>query len=137
MTAEKIETNGNTVTEPEKTTATKTPSSRTRKKEPAEVTALSVKGKSGAVHMHDSDTLPNHRPIEDSHLNIVSTFSSVGTDRPITAGEMEISSTLAISGNRPVAVSHLQISDTYTVMGNRPVASNDIDDPAALMGFLD
>jgi hypothetical protein len=36
--------------------------------------------------------------------------------------------------NRPVAISHLQIT-SMTV--NRPVASNDVDDPYALMGYLD
>jgi hypothetical protein len=44
---------------------------------------------------------------------------------------------MTISGNRPIAVSHLAISEMYSVMGNRPVASNEIDDPTALMGFLD
>jgi hypothetical protein len=50
---------------------------------------------------------------------------------------MEVSSTLSISGNRPIQISHLNISETYSVMGNRPVASNEIDDPAILMSYLD
>jgi hypothetical protein len=141
MTAETVETNGNPLSEAEKTTTTtKNTSSRARKpKEETEVTALSVKGQSapGSLHFHQSETLPNNRPIEDSHLNIVSTYSAVGSDRPVTASDMEISGTLSISGNRPIAASHLQISETYTVMGNRPVASNEIDDASTLMGFLD
>lgn len=141
MTAENVETNGNPVNESEKTTtATKTASSRSRKpKEEPEVTALSVKSPPtpGALHFHQSETLPNNRPVEDSHLNIVSTYTSVGSDRPVTASEIEISGTLSISGNRPIAASHLQISETFTVMGNRPVASNEIDDATTLMGYLD
>lgn len=81
--------------------------------------------------------LPGNRPIEASHLNVVSTYKSVGAARPVVAGGMEISSTLTISGQRPIMVSHLNVSETYTVMGNRPVASNEIDDPALLMGYLD
>ncbi len=78
-----------------------------------------------------------NRPVEASHLNIVSTYSSVGSNRPVVASGLNISSTITISGARPIAVSGLKVSETYTVMGNRPVASNDIDDPASLMGFLD
>lgn len=158
MTTDNVETNGTTANEPEKkaTTATKT-ASRARKPKTEEVTALSVKEpdrgglqfhESGSLpnhrpienshhNFHESDDLPNHRPIENSHLNIVSTYSSVGSDRPVTSGDIEVAGTLTISGNRPIAVSHLQISETYAVMGNRPVASNEIDDPTALMGFLD
>jgi len=141
MTAETVENNGTPVSEPEKTTpATKSTSSRSRKiKEESEVTALSIQSPPtpGALHYHQSDTLPNNRPVENSHLNIVSTYSEVGSDRPVTASEIEIAGTLSISGNRPIAVSHLQISETYTVLGNRPVASNEIDDASTLMGFLD
>jgi hypothetical protein len=83
------------------------------------------------------DGLPNNRPVEASHLKVVSTYTSVGGSRPVVSSGMEVSNTLAISGNRPIALSHLNISETYTVMGNRPVASNEIDDPTTLMGFLD
>jgi hypothetical protein len=81
--------------------------------------------------------LPGNRPIEASHLHIIGTYSAVGGSRPITTNGIEVSSTMTISGNRPIAVSHLAISEMYSVMGNRPVASNEIDDPTALMGFLD
>lgn len=80
--------------------------------------------------------LPNNRPVEPSHLDVVRTYSTVGSNRPVTKGTMEISNTLTISGNRPIALSSLQISDTH-IMGNRPIASNEIDDAAALMGYLD
>ena len=81
--------------------------------------------------------LPNNRPIEPSHLEVVRTYSTVGSNRPVTKGTMEISNTLTISGNRPIAVGGLQISESHIIMGNRPVASNEIDDAAALMGYLD
>lgn len=78
-----------------------------------------------------------NRPIEASHLNIVSTYSSMGSLRPITASTMKLHDTMIISGNRPISANSLVISEIYKVMGSRPVASNDIDDPALLMGFLD
>jgi hypothetical protein len=79
-------------------------------------------------------SLPERRPVEVSHLKVLSIFSS---NRPITASEMEISSTMTVSGHRPIAVSHLNISNIYTVMGGRPVASNDLGDSSILMGYLD
>jgi hypothetical protein len=83
---------------------------------------------------HKYGNLPENRPIEVSHLNVLSTFSS---NRPVTASDMEISGTLTVSGKRPIALSHLNVSQSYTVMGNRPVASNQIDDSSLLMGYLD
>jgi hypothetical protein len=67
----------------------------------------------------------------------VRTYSSVGSNRPVTKSGIAVSNTLAISGNRPIALSTLNVSDTYVVMGNRPVASNEIDDPTTLMGYID
>jgi hypothetical protein len=92
-----------------------------------EVVALSIR----------QSNLPGNRPIEASHLNIVKTYTSVGSLRPVTASIMEVSSTMTVSGNRPIAVSTLKISEMYSVMGNRPVASNEIDDSATLMGYID
>jgi len=133
MTVEKVEGNGNPTNEPLKPaeTAKTTAKSTTKPKLEQEVVALSVANKSTLRQ------LPNNRPIEPSHLNVVSTYRSVGGTRPIISSGMEMSGTLAISGNRPISVSHLKISETYSVMGNRPVASNEIDDPRALMGYLD
>ncbi|TVQ45719.1 MAG: hypothetical protein EA365_07225 [Gloeocapsa sp. DLM2.Bin57] len=82
-------------------------------------------------------SLPNNRPIESSHLEIVKTFSSVGSLRPITKSDLKSTSHIVFSGNRPIASRTLQISETFSVMGNRPVASNQIDDPKVLMGYLD
>jgi hypothetical protein len=112
MTVENLEANGNQATE--------APAS--------ESLALSVPHKT---------TLPNNRPVEPSHLEVVRTYSSVGSNRPVTKSGIAVSNTLAISGNRPIALSTLNVSDTYVVMGNRPVASNEIDDSTTLMGYID
>ncbi|MEB3224494.1 MAG: hypothetical protein VKJ86_01685 [Synechococcus sp.] len=110
-----------------------TPKTTTRSRSTAkkdEVVALSVKepAKLG---------LPNNRPIEPSHLKVMHTYRSVGGDRPVTAGLMEISSTMTVSGNRPIMASHLHISDSIVIMGNRPVAPNETDDMDTLIGYLD
>lgn len=93
--------------------------------------------KSVNLAVRQAHDLPNGRPVEPSHLQVVDTYSSVGSNRPIVKSNLEINNTLTVSGNRPIAVSHLHISESYSVMGNRPVASNQIDDPTALMGYLD
>lgn len=90
-----------------------------------------------ALSVPHKTTLPNNRPVEPSHLQIVRTYSSVGSNRPVTKSAIAVSNTLAISGNRPIALSTLNVSETYVVMGNRPVASNEIDDPTTLMGYID
>lgn len=111
-TASKSETNS-------KTTSTKA--------EKAQTLALSVQPRS---------LLPQNRPIEPSHLEIVHTYSSVGSARPVSKGTVKFSNSLAISGNRPIAASTLQVSESY-IMGNRPVASNESDETTTLMGYLD
>lgn len=131
MTVENLETNGNQTQEEQKETERK------------DAVALSVKEKSenspkGLQLAQKSALLPGNRPVEPSHLKIVSTYASVGGSRPVTASGMHISNTLVVSGNRPISTSTLAISENYTIMGNRPVASNEIDeDPAVLMGYLD
>lgn len=100
------------------------------------VVALSVKD-SSTVKLKTYTVLPGNRPVEASHLKIVSSFNSVGSIRPITSSGMIVSRNMVMSGNRPVLASTLKISETYAVMGNRPVASNEVDDPISLMGYLD
>ncbi len=90
-----------------------------------------------ALSVQPHSLLPQNRPIEPSSLEIVHTYSSVGSDRPVSKGTVKFSSSIAISGNRPIAASTLQVSDSYVVMGNRPVASNESDETTALMGYLD
>lgn len=130
---EKTATNGNSVQETENAPVSASPRSgkTTKAKNDGEISALSVKEKPAAI------ALPGNRPIEASHLNIVSTYHAVGGDRPVVASGLDVKGTLTVSGSRPIVSSHLKISETYAVMGNRPVASNEIDDPTTLMGFLD
>lgn len=109
-------------------TTSKTSSTAAKKETNAQALALSTEPKT---------LLPQNRPIEPSHLDIVNTYSSVGSNRPVVKGSVEFNSSLVISGNRPIAASTLQVSDTYVVMGNRPVASNESDETATLMGYID
>ncbi|MGF1490743.1 MAG: hypothetical protein ACFBSE_26930 [Prochloraceae cyanobacterium] len=131
MTVENLETNGNQTQEEIKQTENK------------DSVALSVKEKSdnspkGLQLAQKPAMLPGNRPVEPSHLQVISTYRSVGGSRPVTASGMHISSTLVVSGNRPISTSTLAISESVHIMGNRPVASNQIDeDPAVLMGYLD
>jgi hypothetical protein len=84
----------------------------------------------------ETDTLPNHRPIELSSFEIVGTLPG---DRPIAANTFEVATTDLLPGHRPVAVSHLPVSDLHVLPGDRPIAPNDVVDPPApvLMGYLD
>jgi len=125
MTVENLEANGNHSTEEHR----EEQAVESNENKGRETLALSVnKG---------TTLLPSNRPVEPSHLEVVSTYSSVGSARPVVKSGMKVSSTLTISGSRPIAVSTLNVSETHAIMGNRPVASNDIDDPASLMGYLD
>ena len=124
MTVENLEANGN--------------HSKEENVEEQAVESNDNKGREAlALSVKQSTLLPSNRPVEPSHLEIVSTYSSVGAARPVVKSGMKISNTLAVSGSRPIAVSTLKVSETYTVMGNRPVAPNDIDDPTTLMGYID
>lgn len=86
----------------------------------------------------ETDSLPNHRPIALSDLEVVGNLNSSGT-RPIMASTMEVFSTDLLPGHRPVMTSTLHISEIGFLMGNRPIASNDQVDPpvSELMGYLD
>jgi hypothetical protein len=98
--------------------------------------ALSAK-RSNSTLVYPEHTLPGNRPVEASHLKIVRSYRSGGTDRPVIAGDFKIDHSITVSGKRPIAVSTLKVSETYSVMGSRPVASNEIDNPPGLMGFID
>ncbi|MEM7591626.1 MAG: hypothetical protein AAF383_08920 [Cyanobacteria bacterium P01_A01_bin.83] len=127
-----------------KTTTSKTTSSKTTASKSASTSTsstASVKKEPSkqalALSTQPQTLLPQNRPIEPSSIEIVHTYSSVGSDRPVSKGTVEFSSSLAISGNRPIAASTLQVSESYIVMGNRPVASNESDETATLMGYID
>ncbi len=128
MTVENLETNGNKLEDNENQSTEPAENANNADNKDSQKLALSV-----ADHR---TLLPQNRPIEPSHLEIVHTYASVGSNRPVTKGTVQFNQSLAISGNRPIAVSTLQVSDTY-IMGNRPVAPNEIDDVANLMGYLD
>ena len=110
------------------TTENKTETTTTPKKT-EETSALKLATK--------SELLPGNRPVEPNSLQIVNTYSSVGSLRPVTKSDLEIKHTITLSGNRPIMSSTLDISQEFKIMANRPVASNQIDDPLLLMGFLD
>ena len=119
-----------------KDTKAKTTTTKTQADTKAKATATPAKNeKSSALSVQPRSLLPQNRPIEPSHLDIVNTYSSVGSNRPVSKGTVDFSSSLVISGNRPIATSTLKITESY--MGNRPVASNESDDTASLMGYLD
>ena len=105
------------------------PSTQTTSTKAKETSALKLATK--------SELLPGNRPVEPNHLQIVHTYSSVGSLRPVTKSDLNIKNTIALSGDRPIMAGTLDISQEFKIMGNRPVASNQIDDPALLMGFLD
>ena len=100
-------------------------------------TPATKEDKSLALSVQSNTLLPQNRPIAPSSLEIVNTYSSVGSNRPVVKGSIEFNSSIVISGNRPIAASTLKISDSYAIMGNRPVASNESDETATLMGYLD
>ncbi len=119
-----------------KETKPKTSTTKTATDTKAKATATK-EDKSLALSVQSKTLLPQNRPIEPSSLEIVHTYSSVGSDRPVSKGTVQFNSSIVVSGNRPIAASTLKISDSYAVMGNRPVASNESDDTATLMGYID
>jgi hypothetical protein len=78
-----------------------------------------------------------NRPIEPNHLQIVHSYTSGGSLRPVVKSGLDIKDMMSLSGSRPITASHLDISKSVQIMGNRPVASNQIDDVLLLMGYLD
>jgi hypothetical protein len=85
------------------------------------------------LEISTSLTLMGNRPIEISHNKVDHLFDG----RPVMTNTLKVHEMFKASGERPIEVSHLIISQLYSLMGNRPIASNDIDDPEALMGFID
>ena len=132
--AEESKTNGT----PAKSTANKTTEVKvaTTKTKATTSSIETAKEQALALSVQPKSMLPQNRPIEPSHLQIVNTYSSVGSNRPVSKGTVEFSSSIVISGNRPIAASTLQVSNSY-IMGNRPVASNESDETTTLMGYLD
>ncbi|WP_008311864.1 hypothetical protein [Leptolyngbya sp. PCC 6406] len=123
-----------------------TPRKTTTRRQPKNsiVKSKDTEGESGVILLEDhtrlvvTDSLPNHRPIALSDLEVVGSLNSSGS-RPIMANTMEVFSTDLLPGHRPVMVGTLHLSELNFLMGNRPIAPNDTVDPlpAALMGYLD
>jgi hypothetical protein len=130
MSADAIEINGNQSPQ------------QPQNKETVEVAASQPQGglvqaaKASGLELYQPMPLPQNRPIEPSHINVVATYSIMG-NRPVVSSSFEISSSMEVSGHRPIAKSHLAISETYTVMGNRPVAPNEIEDMNTFIGYID
>ena len=106
-------------------------------KESKQTLELETKTPSGAIELSPKTTLVGNRPIEPSSIELAESFAAGGNIRPVVKSNLEIVGTISSSGLRPITASTLQISETYRVMGDRPVASNEIDDPATLMGYID
>lgn len=95
-----------------------------------------VEASKGGLDLYQAPRLPQNRPIEPSHIQVVETYSIMG-NRPVVASGMKIVDSLSVSGHRPVMASNLVISENYSVMGNRPIASNEVEDMTTLIGYLD
>lgn len=121
---------------PSKTTETKATTGSKSRTATTKTTEKEGNEQALALSVQPKSMLPQNRPIQPSNIEIVNTYSSVGSNRPVSKGTVEFSSSLVISGNRPIAASTLQVSDSY-IMGNRPIASNESDETTALMGYLD
>ena len=122
----------------ETVTVTEAPATATQDKKALEQPLeQETQGEATGIQVYQqSYPLPQNRPIEPSHLNVVGTYKSMG-ERPVISSGLEVSSSIVISGNRPITKSNLAISETYRVMGNRPVAPNEYEDIATLIGYLD
>lgn len=102
----------------------------------SETVSISGNRPIGTSTLHISETygIVGNRPVEASDFEVVATMGH----RPIGSSAMQVSEMFSMSGARPVAMSTLHIDEVYSTMGgNRPIASNEIDDSATLMGFLD
>jgi hypothetical protein len=87
-------------------------------------------------HLEIYGTILNNRPIEASNLTVLDTNSIPG-HRPIFASELHVLDTMSLPGHRPIVASDPQLLEASTLPGGRPIASNELDDSATLMGFLD
>ncbi len=142
MTTSNSSSNGNADTPDKDTDQTSGRSSRAKRQNKSDSGIVKASAKKAFIVLSDNtrvvetDTLPNHRPIELSNFEVV---GSLPGDRPIAANTFEVATTDLLPGHRPVAVSTLRVSDLHVLPGDRPIAPNDVVDPpaAVLMGYLD
>lgn len=88
------------------------------------------------LKISEISNLPGNRPISASNWQVSQTVNVAGL-RPIGSSSLQVSQTVNLMGNRPITLSTLHVSQTMLLSGLRPIASNDIDDSADLMGYLD
>lgn len=80
-------------------------------------------------------TILNNRPILASHLKVVD--YAIPGHRPIFASDIIVRDDLTLPGGRPIVASDPHLLEASLLPGGRPIASNEIDDPEALMGYID
>lgn len=80
-------------------------------------------------------TILNDRPIEASHLRVVE-YAFPG-HRPIFASDIVVREDISLPGGRPIIASPSNLLNAPLLIGGRPIASNEIDDSASLMGYID
>lgn len=90
----------------------------------------------GNVEISDTINLAGIRPIASSDLQVADTVKMAGI-RPIASSDFQLASTVNLVGMRPIGLSNLQFSSTVNFSGIRPIASNNSDDIATLIGYLD
>lgn len=142
MTTSNSSSNGNADTPAKEASQTSSRSSRAKRQTKSNSGIVKASAHEAFIVLSDNtrvvetDTLPNHRPIELSSFEIVGTLPG---DRPIAANTFEVATTDILPGHRPVAVSNLPVADLHVLPGDRPIAPNDVVDPPApiLMGYLD
>ena len=87
----------------------------------------------GASNLSVFSTILNDRPIVATNLRVVEYVGS----RPIFASDVIVRDDLTLPGGRPIVASDPHLLEASLLPGGRPIASNEIDDPIALMGYLD
>ncbi|WP_421659185.1 hypothetical protein [Leptothermofonsia sp. ETS-13] len=103
------------------------------------------------VEVVDTITVAGVRPIAASHLQVYASYLNgrpivasnlkvaelLPGDRPIFESDFRVVEGAILPGDRPIMASDPKLLSASRLPGNRPIASNEIDDAATLMGFID
>jgi hypothetical protein len=89
-----------------------------------------------ASNMEIFGTILNNRPIMASNLRVIDS-NALADHRPIFASDLIVRDDLTLPGGRPIMASDPKLLEASLLPGGRPIASNEIDDPEALMGYID
>lgn len=108
---------------------------------PAEMTVVESISAAGvrpiaASNLEVYGTILNNRPIMASNLRVLDN-TILADHRPIFASDLVVRDDLSLPGGRPIVASDPALLEASLLPGGRPIASNDIDDPEAIMGFID